>query len=168
MISAARRCHRIVDTDTITSWWCCRGQAIVSGPASSPRVLSWWRSSMMRFRVGSVARLEGKSSLGRLDLLIHSTAGFVMLAGIGNSRLHSQMSPTSLSRCTPALRPARSASNRWPPVPTTHMGRVHAGVSIRVRSGCDPAVTGRTSSSRSLILLVPIGSGETWSGSRSA
>ena len=35
------------------------------------------RSSTWRCRTNLVARLEGKSSLGRIGLLIHSTAGYV-------------------------------------------------------------------------------------------
>lgn len=45
-----------------------------------------------------VGRLEGKSSLGRLGLLIHSTAGYVDPVGMVRSHLSFQMSRTCRSR----------------------------------------------------------------------
>ena len=47
-----------------------------------------------------VARLEGKSSLGRLGLLIHSTAGFVDAGWDGQLTLNYPTSQISLLRCT--------------------------------------------------------------------
>ena len=47
-----------------------------------------------------VARLEGKSSLGRLGLLIHSTAGFIDPGWEATSRSSSRTSRTSRSRST--------------------------------------------------------------------
>ena len=49
-----------------------------------------------------VARLEGKSSLGRLGLLIHSTAGFVDAGWTGTSPSSSPTWPTCPSPSTPA------------------------------------------------------------------
>ncbi len=48
-------------------------------PSSCTRANSCWDrpASVCRLPDDLVARLEGKSSLGRLGLLIHSTAGFV-------------------------------------------------------------------------------------------
>ena len=48
-----------------------------------------------------VGRLEGKSSLGRLGLLIHSTAGFVDAGWDGYLTLSCPTSPTFPSPCTP-------------------------------------------------------------------
>src|SRR6188768_3045498 len=47
-----------------------------------------------------VARLEGKSSLGRLGLLIHSTAGFIDPGWDGHVTLSCRTSPTCRSRST--------------------------------------------------------------------
>jgi dCTP deaminase len=47
-----------------------------------------------------VARLEGKSSLGRLGLLIHSTAGYVDPGGTATSRSSCRTSRTCRSRST--------------------------------------------------------------------
>ena len=60
-----------------------------------------------------VARLEGKSSLGRLGLLIHSTAGFVDSGFSATSRSSSRTWPTCRSRSTRACRSARSRSCGW-------------------------------------------------------
>ena len=50
-----------------------------------------------------VARIEGKSSLGRLGLLIHSTAGFIDAGLLGPHHPRaSATSPACRSRCTPA------------------------------------------------------------------
>ena len=47
-----------------------------------------------------VARVEGKSSLGRLGLLIHSTAGFIDAGFNGHITLELSMSPTCRSLFT--------------------------------------------------------------------
>src|SRR5882757_7518820 len=45
---AARRCRMIDGVDTVKPWWWSRCQAIVSGPLSSPLLVSFSRSSTIR------------------------------------------------------------------------------------------------------------------------
>ncbi len=61
-----------------------------------------------------VARLEGKSSLGRLGLLIHSTAGFVDPSFAGQPDAGAvQRRESARSRSTTGCRSARSPSCGW-------------------------------------------------------
>ena len=60
-----------------------------------------------------VARLEGNELLGRLGLVIHSTAGFVDPGFEGNLTLELSNLATCRSRSTAACRSGRSPSCAW-------------------------------------------------------
>src|SRR5947199_7942712 len=63
-------------------------------------------STLERIRLGNdlVARLEGKSSLGRLGLLIHSTAGFIDPGWDGHVTLELSNVATPPTTILPALK----------------------------------------------------------------
>ncbi len=86
-----------------------------------------------------VARLEGKSSLGRLGLLIHSTAGFVDSGFSGNLTLELSTSPTCRSRSTRACRSARSPSCAWTARSRTPTAPTPPAASIRGQAEPTPS-----------------------------
>ena len=80
-----------------------------------------------------VARLEGKSSLGRLGLVIHSTAGFVDPGFEGNLTLELSNLANLRSRSIRGCRSGRSRSCAWTGRSSTPTGRVRRGASTRGR-----------------------------------
>ena len=76
------------------------------------------------------ARLEGKSSLGRLGLLTHSTAGFIDPGFSGH---------VTLELCSgPALRSASFASSSSPAQPSTPTGQEPTATATRASAAPPP------------------------------
>jgi hypothetical protein len=59
------RCRATVARETVISWWWAKCHTMVSGPASRPVVVSFSRSSTMRFSTSTAVELG--LDLGRLE-----------------------------------------------------------------------------------------------------
>ncbi len=95
-----------------------------------------------------VARLEGKSSLGRLGLLIHSTAGFIDPGWDGHVTLELSNVANLPITIYPEMKIGNSRSSSSSSLRSTRTVRAGSAPSTRGSGGRRRAGTGRTSTHR--------------------